>query len=672
LIVKSLRLENIRSYKRAEIVFPQGKTLFVGDIGSGKSTILMAVEFALFGLGSSTPSSLLRVGEGSGKVELVFEAGGREYLVSRTLARKGPSIQQTEGRLEGGQGGVEDYSASELKERILDILKFRESPEPKSKSLIYEYAVYTPQEEMKQIISISPDLRLQILRRTFGADEYKQAMENAKEVRAKIRDKRVELQAGSADVSALREEMEGLEARAKRGERELAELEAEEQRLEVSLRQSEKQMAALHEVREQLGSARSDKKHLARQIEEARHELEETAAEAETLEKKAERLEERIAKVGAPPTLKTQKELNDSRRTLRKEIDKHAAFGVEVETKIGQYESVAEKRKCPVCDREADSREFADKVSRLEADGKTNSAHLKRLNAELEEVEILIDSRKNYDSAVEQKQEDAATAKECLEDARRKKVRCDVIRGGLKTSQKALSELESRVAVLEEEAAGLEPLQRSIESSREKLRSVRDEVSGLRADIKNWKLDVRKHAESISRKERMSSRATQLREREIWLDEFFVPTLETIERSVMLSINREFDSDFQRWFGMLVEDAGKESRVDEDFTPLVAQDGYEQDVDFLSGGERTSVALAYRLALSRIVQKFSTEGGPNALILDEPTDGFSKEQLGKMREILDEMANPQVIIVSHERELESFADQIYRVSRVNGESRITQ
>jgi exonuclease SbcC len=103
----------------------------------------------------------------------------------------------------------------------------------------------------------------------------------------------------------------------------------------------------------------------------------------------------------------------------------------------------------------------------------------------------------------------------------------------------------------------------------------------------------------------------------------------------------------------------------------VDQEGYEQDVEFLSGGERTSIALAYRLALSQMVQKVA-EAGPSSLILDEPTDGFSKEQLGKVREILDEIANPQVIIVSHERELESFADQIYRVVKVQGESKITR
>lgn len=41
-----------------------------------------------------------------------------------------------------------------------------------------------------------------------------------------------------------------------------------------------------------------------------------------------------------------------------------------------------------------------------------------------------------------------------------------------------------------------------------------------------------------------------------------------------------------------------------------------------------------------------------------------------MREILDELQSPQVIVVSHEKELESFADQIFRIVKVNGESSV--
>jgi len=123
----------------------------------------------------------------------------------------------------------------------------------------------------------------------------------------------------------------------------------------------------------------------------------------------------------------------------------------------------------------------------------------------------------------------------------------------------------------------------------------------------------------------------------------------------MLNIKEEFNAHFQKWLGMQIEDAGKEARVDDDFTPLVTQDGYDQEIYYLSGGEKTSVALAYRLALNSIVQKVSTCMQSNLLILDEPTDGFSKEQRGKVREILDEVQSPQVVIVSHKKELESFA-----------------
>lgn len=60
----------------------------------------------------------------------------------------------------------------------------------------------------------------------------------------------------------------------------------------------------------------------------------------------------------------------------------------------------------------------------------------------------------------------------------------------------------------------------------------------------------------------------------------------------------------------------------------------------------------------------------NLLILDEPTDGFSKEQLFKVRDILNELDCPQIIIVSHERELESFADNVFRVEKVDGVSKV--
>jgi len=93
MIIKRIEITNIRSYKEKTIIeFPTGTILFQGDIGSGKSTILSAIEFALFGLGDIDANYLLRIGEIKGSVLLEFESGGKTYDVFRSLLRKGNKI----------------------------------------------------------------------------------------------------------------------------------------------------------------------------------------------------------------------------------------------------------------------------------------------------------------------------------------------------------------------------------------------------------------------------------------------------------------------------------------------------------------------------------------------------------------------------------------------------
>ena len=50
MIFKKLAIKNIRSYEDLEIEFPAGTILLAGDIGAGKTSILLALQFALFGL----------------------------------------------------------------------------------------------------------------------------------------------------------------------------------------------------------------------------------------------------------------------------------------------------------------------------------------------------------------------------------------------------------------------------------------------------------------------------------------------------------------------------------------------------------------------------------------------------------------------------------------------
>src|SRR3989344_7035553 len=89
-------LENIRSYKSQQVDFPDGSTLLSGDIGSGKTSVLLGIEFALFGLQPGQKgSSLLRNGENSGNVAIEFEIDGKSIAVERRLKR-GKSVSQEE------------------------------------------------------------------------------------------------------------------------------------------------------------------------------------------------------------------------------------------------------------------------------------------------------------------------------------------------------------------------------------------------------------------------------------------------------------------------------------------------------------------------------------------------------------------------------------------------
>ena len=132
----------------------------------------------------------------------------------------------------------------------------------------------------------------------------------------------------------------------------------------------------------------------------------------------------------------------------------------------------------------------------------------------------------------------------------------------------------------------------------------------------------------------------------------------------MVTIYRLFNELFKEWFSILIDDETVYARIDDSFSPIIEQNGYETPFTYLSGGEKTSCALAYRLALNRvindIIQNIKTK---DLLILDEPTDGFSEEQLDKVREVLEKLQLRQTIIVSHESKIESFVRQTIRLKK---------
>ena len=155
-----------------------------------------------------------------------------------------------------------------------------------------------------------------------------------------------------------------------------------------------------------------------------------------------------------------------------------------------------------------------------------------------------------------------------------------------------------------------------------------------------------------------------------WIESYFMASVARIERQVLVSLQAGLDEAYRDWFATLIDDETKTSRIDDTFMPVVDQDGYEIDSAHLSGGERTSVSLAYRLALNTLLRRETRSLRSNLLVLDEPTDGFSKSQLNKVHSILKALDYEQIIIVSHDSELETYADHVFHVSKEGGSSSV--
>jgi DNA repair protein SbcC/Rad50 len=257
------------------------------------------------------------------------------------------------------------------------------------------------------------------------------------------------------------------------------------------------------------------------------------------------------------------------------------------------------------------------------------------------------------------------------------------------------AEIENRERSEAERTARWNEVRREIEQAQNALRSApdledrwktaRQRVDELGHSVEDVLREARgphgKLAEASARLDELTRRlnerhelerqVTQLRRLTDWVDQDFRNAMIELERRRLHQGRNQFERRFAQYFAALVEDPALSARVDETFAPWVDIGGQATPAEALSGGERTALALAYRLALGRTVRdagRLTLE----TLILDEPTEGFSQEQTLRMGDLLEGLGLPQVILVSHERQLEGIADRVVRVRKKDGVSFIEE
>ena len=681
MLLKKLVIENFRSYINQTINFTKGSTLLSGDIGSGKTTILLALEFALFGLQPSQKgNSLLRNGIDEGKVILNFEIDNKDIIVERTLKRKKNSINQDYVSIIIDNEKFEE-SISEVKSKILNLLNY--PPEfTKKTNLLYKFTVYTPQEEMKQIILESKDVRLNILRHVFGIDKYKRIEENTKILSTKLREKIRINEALFNNLDEIKknfDEKENLLIKAREDfikseedyitafkDREIKENNLEEIKKKINEKdkiesEKEKIILLINEKNTQILKDSNDIKLLNQQIEEFEKlkfsEDEYNSIKQRIIVQKNKYDELNKNYIDITGKIKSLENKNDEAHILIRKMR-----GLE---------------KCPTCLQYV-SQEYKDNISK-NALNEINSVenYLKDYTKNKKDLVEKIDAIKNLINSFESKKNEMDLLKIKIDNLKDKENRIEDMNKNIRSINKDILMLKQQIEVIDKEIKNYDRYDlifnenyKELQNSKEiesksaiKKAEINKEINFLESQIKEIK-------DKITKKEDLKNQTDKLKNLDNWISEKFLEIVLFTERQVMTALKHEFSNLFSIWFSSLVSD-NLIARLDDEFSPIIEQNGFELDYSFLSGGERTAVALAYRLSLNQIINSLlSNIKTSNLVILDEPTDGFSSQQLEKMKEVLEQLKIEQLILVSHEQKMEDFVDNIIKISKDGGISGI--
>ncbi|MFW9889920.1 MAG: AAA family ATPase, partial [Candidatus Thorarchaeota archaeon] len=165
MILKGLRVENVKCFEDLNVAFVPGKNVIIGPNGAGKSTILQSILYSLFHeYPQGKVGGLIRHGEQAAEFALEFDHGGRHYAVERTLRRSGRQEAQLS---ELGQPDSLADNQKGVTQAVSETLQTTKE--------VFRDVVLVRQGEIAQIVDMPPSERKVLFDRLLGIHEYEQA-----------------------------------------------------------------------------------------------------------------------------------------------------------------------------------------------------------------------------------------------------------------------------------------------------------------------------------------------------------------------------------------------------------------------------------------------------------------------------------------------------------------
>ncbi len=657
--IKKVRLHNWKSHLDSELVFSRGVNGLIGIMGSGKSSVMEAISFALFGTFPSHKARSIGLDDllmkkpekkRQGFVELEFQVNNDSYYVKRVL-ELGRGTTHAEIRRDGELVDAGPKGVTRVVEGALQM-----------DYELFSKAVYSEQNSIDYFLRIPKGKRMQHIDRMLKVDRFEAARAGAVALRNTLAGRTEETMKIIQDM-----EKENLPEKAGQLETELMELNEKSGKLDskrekVSMERVELSdiLTALESREERINSIKGKLEGLKSAIEEIKLRIKEIRNE---LGEKGKR--EIAAKLNDVKTgiegIKAEIRALDS--DMENSTGKMGSVNTEIRLladSIKELEAV--EAKCPVCESEITGR----KKQELIAKRKVKIEELRgQANRIAQRIEKLKEKKQHLEEQLEKKLESRTELEkmmELLEEIDKLRKRKEEYTYSMEGLEKQLQKLESRfektkIRELREQLQEKIALESEI---KQELSDIRERISDkqeILEDLKNRMERLEKYRKQVEKSELISAMLKGFEKvLKVTKDQLRQEFLKTVN-SIMNTIWPELYpyGDFE----------GIRLAVDEssDYSLQLREPGGWVSVEGIaSGGERSMACLALRIA-------FSLAFIPNLkwLILDEPTHNLDSNAIKQFAETLRERINQfaeQVFLITHEEKIsEGITGNLYKLER---------
>ncbi len=690
-MITSIELGDFLAHSNTKLEFQNGVTVFVGDNGAGKSSIIDAITFSLFGQHTrKSNKGLIKRGSNQGFAKIGFSINDKQYEAVRKIDNKGAlsatfSEITNDCKIEIAAGERKQFGESmtrEVEKTIgLDFEKLK-------------IASIVQQGELNAIINAKPKEFKQLLNAIIGIDKLDLASEAMRTVNKEFRkDIRGKIGYDDTHIEILSRDLERYQKEIEESTPQKNQLQTKQEKLQNEVEGLRKKVETEGPKIDKIIQLELRKKELIEYAKKAIHEIQHEISEKERKIRDCEGCFE-PASLKEDFESKIQKVDQAVEDTLNKilEMKSHTASLEEKQLLASKLQ--LKDNKCPVCDSNVEKLNplFQEEHLKQELESLQEQINLKEkehqtYNQKRKEFSEKLQSAINAEATL---RAHSINSKEELdkiqEDIKTKRQNIQKIPGTSSTNLLEMSQIDSNAKIIFENISKLETETRGFDeqeflSLKKLVNEKQTELSGIDQQIGAILEKISKGDEQIKIIENAISELSIVKE--------YVTNLDEIQKNIF-SRDGPVATSLRSWALNAISAKASEYLVllntkiqriqltekARDISIICNSKTEELDLESLSGGEKVSVALALRLGMASLLGASNL----NLMILDEPTTHLDAERKKSLVGVLSQLSNisnsetpMQFIIITHDAEIfeDSTVEQIYKFESSEQGSKVT-